>query len=115
MLRSFDYAAHAVENDVEVDEEGRAQIAYRAGEWAERNRNAFLDGYVEASGRTPDTGLTANQRTLLRAYEVDKAVYEAVYEARNRPNWLGIPLGGIARLTKQSDAPDPDATEASDR
>ena len=107
MLRSFDYAAHAVEADVE---EG-AQIAYRAAEWAERNRTAFLEGYVEASGRTPDDGLTADQRVLLRAYEVDKAVYEAVYEARNRPTWITIPLSAIARLTEPP--ADPSAQEAS--
>jgi maltokinase len=99
MLRSFDYAAHAVEQDVEVDEEGRTQIAYRAAEWAERNQNAFLAGYVEVSGRTADGGVSPEQQLLLRAYQADKAVYETVYEARNRPSWIGIPLGAIERLT----------------
>jgi maltokinase len=95
MLRSFDYAAHAVEADVE--EEG-AQIAYRALEWVERNRAAFLDGYVEASDRTKGGELSGDQEVLLRAYEVDKAVYETVYEARNRPDWISIPLAAIERL-----------------
>lgn len=97
MLRSFDYAAHAVEADVE---EG-AQIAYRALEWAERNRRSYLAGYIEASGRTEDDDLSPDQQVLLRAYEVDKAVYETVYEARNRPGWIGIPLGAIERLARQ--------------
>ncbi|HSE08538.1 MAG TPA: hypothetical protein VLB29_07715 [Nocardioidaceae bacterium] len=97
MLRSFDYAAHAVEADVEED---GPQIAYRANEWAERNRSAFLDGYIEAGeGTSGPAGLTPGQEVLLRAYELDKAVYETVYEARNRPTWLSIPLAAIARLT----------------
>ena len=95
MLRSFDYAAHAVENDVE---EG-AQIAYRALEWTERNQAAFIEGYVEASDRTASDGLSHEQQVLLRAYEFDKAVYETVYEARNRPTWITIPLSAIERLT----------------
>jgi len=98
MLRSFDYAAHAVEADVD---EG-AQIAYRAFEWSERNRRAYLEGYIEASGRTEGDELSADQQVLLRAYEVDKAVYETVYEARNRPSWIGIPLAAIERLSQQS-------------
>ena len=109
MLRSFDYAAHAVEADVE--EQG-PQIAYRAAEWADRNRAAFLSGYTEARTGTSEDGLSDAQDTLLRAYEADKAVYETVYEARNRPSWLQIPLAGISRLTQTPD--DTDDQEASD-
>ena len=101
MLRSFDYAAHAVESDVDVDAEAGHQISYRADEWAARNRTAFIDGYLESLGRTPED-LTPGERVLMRVYEIDKAVYETVYEARNRPTWLGIPLSAIARLTEVS-------------
>lgn len=101
MLRSFDYAAHAVIADFHADEQANRQIAFRAAEWAERNQAAFVRGYTDNSGRTSDgAGLSAAQEQVLRAYVADKAVYEAVYEARNRPTWLPIPLGAIARITQ---------------
>ena len=37
----------------------------------------------------------ASYQTVLTCLELDKALYEAVYEARNRPDWLGIPMAGI--------------------
>lgn len=89
MLRSFDYAAHSVIPPEEQDN----QQAHRATEWAQRNRKAFCAGYV---GRGGADGL--NDPRLLRAYEVDKAVYEAVYEKRNRPSWLPIPMAAVQRL-----------------
>jgi maltokinase len=89
MLRSFDYAAR----HLLADHPGDAQRAYRAGEWADRNRDAFLDGYARAGGRDP-----REQPVLLRAFETDKAVYEVLYEARNRPTWLQIPMAAIHRL-----------------
>ena len=79
MLRSFDYAAGATEG-WPVD-------------WAAGCREAFLEGYAVASGI--DLG---SHRALLDAFELDKAVYEAIYEARNRPEWIGIPVRGIEQL-----------------
>lgn len=35
--------------------------------------------------------------TALAAFVLEKALYEVCYEAANRPDWLGIPLGGIGR------------------
>jgi maltokinase len=90
MLRSFDYAARHL---LVVDHPGSGQIAYRAAEWADRNRAAFCEGYAKSAGRDP-----REARVLLRAYEIDKVVYEAVYEARNRPSWLAIPMAGAERL-----------------
>jgi maltokinase len=92
MLRSFDYAAGATLRQFGTGE----HLSYRAHEWSTRNRDAFIDGYSSTAGAKP-----ADQRLLLRAYETDKAVYEAVYEARNRPIWLSIPLQAIARLAAE--------------
>jgi maltokinase len=78
MLRSFDYAAHHSGN----------------GPWADRHRDAYCAGYAEVAG----TDLR-EQPVLIRAFETDKAVYEARYEARHRPAWLPIPLSALARLS----------------
>jgi maltokinase len=89
MLRSFDYAGyHRV---IEIGWE--PQLNYRAGEWSTRNRDAFCAGYATVAGANP-----CDHGVLLRASEADKAVYEAVYEARNRPAWLPIPLTSLNRL-----------------
>ncbi|MEV6104735.1 phosphotransferase [Streptomyces sp. NPDC051940] len=78
MLRSFDYAARSVD----------------AGpDWARRTRDAYCAGYAAAAGADP-----RREPELLTAYEADKAVYEVLYEARHRPDWLDVPLSAIRRL-----------------
>ncbi|GAA3085807.1 maltokinase [Streptomyces rectiviolaceus] len=88
MLRSFDYAARSHEP--------------WAPEWAGDCRAAYCAGYEEVSGRDPRT-----DPVLLRAYETDKAVYEVLYEARHRPDWLPVPLAAIKRLSTNGPATDP--------
>ena len=93
MLRSFDYAAFS---PLVLGDEELARFEGPAAAWIEANRNAFLDGYLAVAG---DSGWLAGDRELLLCvFELDKAVYEVMYEARHRPPWLQIPLGGIRRL-----------------
>lgn len=91
MIRSFDYAPRVVALTGGSDTAEADQIAYRASEWAARNRQAFLESYSAQRG----TGLDQAASALLDAYLADKVVYEAVYEARNRPGWLAIPLAAL--------------------
>jgi maltokinase len=88
MLRSFAYAASAatVLRDAEAPPD-----------WEERARSEFLDGYrggvdlsLVPSGAAMDK--------LLRVFELEKAVYELSYELNNRPDWVRIPVSGIARM-----------------
>ncbi|MEV8025828.1 hypothetical protein [Microbacterium sp. NPDC080220] len=76
MLRSFDYA-------------GAVGAGPDAAPWAAACREAFLTAYADAPG-----AITLDP-VLLRALVLDKAVYESIYEARNRPDWLPVPLAGI--------------------
>jgi len=85
MLRSFDYVAGSWEQT----HPGRS-----AAPWATRARTAFLEGYAQSAGRDP-----REDAALLDALELDKALYEVVYEARNRPTWLSIPTTAIGRLS----------------
>ncbi|WP_345764348.1 maltokinase N-terminal cap-like domain-containing protein [Diaminobutyricibacter sp. McL0608] len=87
MLRSFDYVAGSLAQTDGTD----------ARDWASEARRAYVDGYVASSGFDLRT-----HRLLLDAFELDKAVYEAVYESRSRPNWIGIPLAAVRRLVTRS-------------
>lgn len=76
MLRSFDYARSAHSDPASAE----------AVAWARAAREAFLAGYT--AGAPVDAA-------VLTAYELDKAAYEVVYEVRNRPDWVDIPLRAI--------------------
>jgi maltose alpha-D-glucosyltransferase/alpha-amylase len=85
MLRSLGYAA--------------ASAPAPAG-WESRARGAFLDGYRTAAGRA--RFLPADDRAFTRALavlEVEKAAYEVVYEANNRPDWVAIPVRGLVNAS----------------
>ncbi|MGC5170405.1 phosphotransferase [Microbacterium sp. DT81.1] len=76
MLRSFDYASAVADGP-------------DASGWAAACQAAFVDAYAGA------TGSVELDPVLLQALVLDKAVYESIYEARNRPDWLPVPLAGV--------------------
>jgi predicted trehalose synthase len=89
MLRSFAYAATASELDHGTPApEG----------WEHEMREAFLAGYLECCDRSLLPPGRAAVDRLLAVFELEKAVYELRYELDNRPDWVKIPVAGIARL-----------------
>ncbi|MDQ0737137.1 putative trehalose synthase [Arthrobacter agilis] len=102
MVRSLEYAAAS---------RGAAPLgspdAAATEQWSDAARGAFLEGYAEEIGAPVDTA-----GPLFRALWLDKALYEVVYEIRNRPDWVEMPARDVRRaLGAQSGA---DATKAAD-
>ena len=93
MLRSYEYAAY--QRLVDADDGDHGQAAGRAGPGMGGAQPA---GVLRRVCRLSAQADPRDSATVLSAYELDKAVYEAAYEARHRPTWLPIPLRSIARL-----------------
>lgn len=95
MLRSFDYAAAVGECPDPT--------------WVVACRAAFLDGYAagQAEGAALAPSVPGLEAALRDALELDKALYEVVYEANNRPDWVAIPIAGVDRLLAAAAGPDP--------
>jgi maltokinase len=89
MLRSFAYAASAAKLL-------RGEPAPEG--WEQAARDGFLEAYMDAVDPTLlPAGRPATEK-LLAIFELEKAVYELRYELNNRPDWVPIPVAGIARL-----------------
>jgi len=92
MLRSFAYAASAIS----------VQRGLRVpGDFEERARERFLEAYFE---HVDHALLPPGQQAIdsvLAIYELEKAIYELGYELNNRPDWVQIPVAGIARLLEE--------------
>ena len=78
VLRSFDYAA------------AKGQVQDR--QWVPRARQAFLEGYDQVRS------IQDEDRATLNALELEKALYEVMYEATYRPTWISIPTKGVTRI-----------------
>ena len=103
MLRSLDYAAHAVALRRPAAERPAALVSLTA--WEERAREAFLTSYLSAVTESPVPLVPATAEALRSAcapFELQKAAYELRYELDNRPDWVAIPLAGIRRILGRS-------------
>ncbi|BBC73439.1 alpha-amylase [Altererythrobacter sp. B11] len=91
MLRSFDYAAAVAERNRPAGAETwEVRAEQRTDLFRDHAERAFLKGYY--GEETPDP--------LLPIFLIEKAAYEILYEAANRPEWLSLPLGGLARAAR---------------
>jgi maltokinase len=81
MMRSIAYATSAHRDPASED----------ALKWLTLTREAFLEAYCGDERQVDGDQLSA--------YEADKAAYEVVYETRNRPDWVNIPLRAIQHVT----------------
>ncbi|CAN5893437.1 phosphotransferase [soil metagenome] len=96
MLRSLHYATWTAAAEQE-DQELAHELAH---EWEQRNRGAFVDGYLraarEAVGLLPKD--EDNFGLVLKAFELDRGIYEIGYELAHRPEWVKIPMAAIQSL-----------------
>jgi maltose alpha-D-glucosyltransferase/alpha-amylase len=101
MLRSFDYARHTALHQHARPLTEVERLAPAARRWERQVRDAFLSAYHEAvvaGGLYADDAAFEAAQPLLDLFELEKALYELRYELDNRPDWVAVPLAGIAAL-----------------
>lgn len=109
MLRSFHYAAFGVlTGDLPgsaVRREDAVLLAPWAKLWYTWVATAFLEAYLELvrpAGLLPTAA--AGLALQLDVQLLEKGLYEIGYELNNRPDWVGIPLGGVLDVLGSSAA-----------
>jgi trehalose synthase-fused probable maltokinase len=107
MVRSFDYAPEVLLRDPAFSstapggapEHRRARLQPWADLWKRQVTNAYLRGYLDAVGAAPFLPAPAARgdlAVLMTFYQLEKVIYEIGYEVNNRPDWVEIPLRGLA-------------------
>ncbi|MCQ8240631.1 maltose alpha-D-glucosyltransferase [Rhizosaccharibacter radicis] len=100
MLRSFDYAgataASRLHSGTDRSNERREQLLAQFRRDADAD---FLAAYREVLHASAHPWVRPeSEQALLDLFLLEKASYEVRYEASNRPDWIGIPLGGLVRI-----------------
>ncbi|HEY4345418.1 MAG TPA: maltose alpha-D-glucosyltransferase [Parvibaculum sp.] len=107
ILRSFDYAAASVES-AQGEPLPQAAIETRTAlvaDFRTRATAAFLQGYDDALAQASRAWVSGKGRSvLIELFLLEKAAYEILYEAANRPHWIGIPVRGLAALAERAGA-----------
>jgi maltokinase len=96
LVRSFHYASRTglTERGRDIDPE----LVDLADAWEARAVDAYLTGYRNVEGIAELLPASETDRDkVLRAFELDKAVYELTYELAHRPDWVGIPAAAVRR------------------
>ncbi len=100
MLRSFHYAAFVgLFQFVSIHPVTTDELEGWMKPWVHYVSNVFLDTYLETVKGAPFIPSHREELvSLLDAFLLEKAIYELSYELNNRPDWVFLPLKGIASL-----------------
>ena len=102
LLRSFDYAAAmAISNVQQADHSAEASEARQrvVQRYLNESRKALIDAYRLATASLAHTWkVPLGEESALALFSLEKAAYEIIYEAANRPAWLHVPLQGLSDL-----------------
>ncbi len=102
MIRSFHYATHSAlihHEPLVARPEDLPLLQQWAQYWYVWVSTVFLNSYVDVVrpvGLLPEN--PEHLKILLDTFIMEKAIYEIGYELNNRPDWLRVPLQGIAQL-----------------
>ena len=120
ILRSFDYAAATMrrsftETTPDTSSNNVRRELLLKG-FIDQAESSFLDGYRQVS-RNAEHAWVSDQAevALLDLFLISKASYEVGYEAANRPDWIGLPVFGLAQLARRllhlESEPGPESTD----
>jgi maltose alpha-D-glucosyltransferase/alpha-amylase len=101
ILRSFHYMAEVASSHSTVleDEEMHASYIELLDRFRQLAGDAFLTAYHKASGELAHQWRSqTSQQALIELFMLEKAAYEISYEAANRPDWVRVPLRGLAEI-----------------
>jgi maltose alpha-D-glucosyltransferase/alpha-amylase len=99
MIRSFNYAAQTAAMQRTLRPEKEEELRRTLTDWEQRVVQRFLKGYRAAAAGCPSVPVDDEAFTgLVNLFTLEKALYEVVYEATNRPDWIGIPAQGVQRV-----------------
>jgi maltose alpha-D-glucosyltransferase / alpha-amylase len=107
MIRSLSYAAAAAFDKATAERaQDQVRIVAPLAAWRENAVDAFLGAYRQGMRDCvsyPSEESTA--KALLDMFVMEKTLYELRYELDNRPNWVRIPLAGLAQRILRDGTP----------
>jgi maltose alpha-D-glucosyltransferase/alpha-amylase len=102
MVRSFHYSTYfALLKEASIRPEDIPVLEPWTNLWYHIISGVFLRSYLDTVGKIPFIPAERKElKTMLKAFLLEKAIYELGYELNNRPEWAVIPLKGIHVLLK---------------
>jgi maltose alpha-D-glucosyltransferase/alpha-amylase len=106
MLRSFNYAKWSALMRAREADPQQEKLVVELDAWEAKTREVFLAAYAAAARPSGIFTSLDDAWGLLALAELEKVLYELRYEASNRPDWIHIPLGGLAGMIGKKDRRD---------